>query len=178
MSLPHLYYPTSPDAIHSSASLATGAVPKGLSASSAGLLFLLTSKDLQVISSTTKLTSLALSYDPSCVAVNTSGTVVAVGGQDSQVRLYALEKDVLTLSGTLELRNPITSLAFSPDSTVRPTLNLSSPQLTNPQNPEIGSRRLNWQSPPLPPHVSRTHLLSIRTSIRTRECPEVERRGK
>lgn len=105
-----------------SSSLSTGAVPKGLSSTSQGLLALATANDVQIIENGAKVATLPVTYTPTCVAITLAGAVVAVGAEDLKVHLYDSKDKNVALLGSLELRNPATAMAFSPDDSVRPPL--------------------------------------------------------
>ncbi|XP_022815529.1 actin-interacting protein 1 [Spodoptera litura] len=75
-----------------------------------------TVKELAVVIGTSKQSSLPLSYEPTCVSIDTKSRHVAVGGADNKVHMYTLDVRTLTPGVTLDHLGPVTDVAFSPDS--------------------------------------------------------------
>lgn len=98
-----------------SASISTGSLPKALT-SSTEHLFLVTAKDIQSTSLSTKkiISTLPISYSATSIAVTKNGSIVAVGSEDLKVYLYEHSDNGFKLLGFCELRNQVTALAFNP----------------------------------------------------------------
>ncbi|KAF9794870.1 hypothetical protein SFRURICE_005105 [Spodoptera frugiperda] len=75
-----------------------------------------TVKELAVVIGTSKQSSLPLSYEPTCVSIDTKSRHVAVGGADNKVHMYTLDVRTLTPGVTLDHLGPVTDVSFSPDS--------------------------------------------------------------
>lgn len=100
---------------YSSSSTSTGAQPKGL-ATNGSTTYLATAKEVQVLSSGSKTSTLALpsaSSSPLCIAASADGALVAVGTEDLKTLVYDAKN--LKLLGTIELRAAPSALAFSHD---------------------------------------------------------------
>lgn len=88
-------------------------MPKGLAADPNGTAYVLTPKSVQIISSSQSSSSIDLNFEPSsAIAYSTAQALLAVGGEDSKVRLYQNAQLLKTLDNS---RSAISALAFSPD---------------------------------------------------------------
>ncbi|KAJ6558029.1 WD40 repeat-like protein [Mycena capillaripes] len=98
----------------SAASIATAAQPKALAAASDGTVFVVEASGIEAIRNNQQVAHLATKYAPS--AVGTSGTLVAVGGEDQKVRLHEWSgtalKEVALLEGN---KGVVSAIEFSPD---------------------------------------------------------------
>ncbi|GAA5956594.1 hypothetical protein JCM21900_003614 [Sporobolomyces salmonicolor] len=101
------------------ASLPTGAQPQALSSSSrAGLVFLATTSELQVLHNGSKASAVPLASPALSLSSNPSGTAVAVGTDDSKVLVFSISSPSSSppqLRQTIELRAPATALAYAPN---------------------------------------------------------------
>ncbi|GJJ14817.1 hypothetical protein Clacol_009085 [Clathrus columnatus] len=93
--------------------------PKSMSASSDGHTFVVEVSSIEVIRGSQKVTSLSLKYQGSSIDIARDGSnIVAVGGEDSKIRLYKWNSNgTLTESGELPeaQKGVITAVAFSPN---------------------------------------------------------------
>ncbi|KAJ1368086.1 hypothetical protein KIN20_029148 [Parelaphostrongylus tenuis] len=88
--------------------------PVGLASSNNGdLTVVACCKNIFVFQDKKLSTDLPVSFSPTCVAF--SGSLVAVGGQDSKVHIYSLNGTTLAEKKLLSHSSPITSVAFSPN---------------------------------------------------------------
>jgi len=80
------------------------------------LAIAVTSQAIIVVKKGSKVSELAVTFGPSCVAVSADSTEVAVGGDDRNVHIFTLQGTTLKESTTLSKhRSALTSLAYSPD---------------------------------------------------------------
>lgn len=89
-------------------------MPKGVASDDNGTAYVVTPKTVQVVSShAASNSSINLDFEPtSAIAYSTAKALLAVGGQDSKVRIYQNSKLLQTLDNN---RSAISALAFSPD---------------------------------------------------------------
>lgn len=74
-------------------------------------------KEISVLQGGRKVTSLPVSYEPSCVSINSTHPDVAVGGTlDNKIHIYTLLGSNLSPKAELEHLGPITDCSYSPDS--------------------------------------------------------------
>ncbi|KAI0631116.1 WD40 repeat-like protein [Trametes polyzona] len=96
------------------ASFWTAAQPRAVAVGGDETVFVLETEKVEAVRSNQKVFDLPLKYSASAIAA--SGNVVAVGGDDQKVRLYAWDGQALTESATLEgNKGTVSALAFSPD---------------------------------------------------------------
>ncbi|KAI1787572.1 WD40 repeat-like protein [Ganoderma leucocontextum] len=97
------------------ASFSTAAQPKaGVAVGGDSTVFVAEVSSVEAVRSNQKVFELAPKYTPS--AITASGSLVAVGGEDQKVRLYAWDGKTLAESATLEgNKGVVSALAFSPD---------------------------------------------------------------
>ncbi|CAG8586963.1 14992_t:CDS:2, partial [Acaulospora colombiana] len=94
----------------------TGSLPKGLTISKDGKTFIATLNDVHIIKDGKIVYSIPLPSPSGAIAINPSGTEIAVGSEDAKVRIYRVnnaeleEKERLT-----DNRGAITAIAYSPD---------------------------------------------------------------
>jgi WD40 repeat protein len=80
------------------------------------LAVVVTKKSVNVVVGGKVVSTVACPWEPTCVAVNPAENMVAVGGADKAVHMYALAGNSLTERGKLERhRGPITAVSFAPD---------------------------------------------------------------
>ncbi|KAK4700051.1 WD repeat-containing protein 1 (actin-interacting protein 1), partial [Phenoliferia sp. Uapishka_3] len=101
---------------YSGTSLSTSSIPKGLASGPSSQLYLATAKDLQLILSGKKTSSLDVSYTPTSIAASKDGEYVAVGAEESKCFLYNVKGGKFDFVAEIVLRVAITSVVFSPDS--------------------------------------------------------------
>ncbi|XP_053615774.1 actin-interacting protein 1 [Plodia interpunctella] len=75
-----------------------------------------TVKELAVVIGNSKQSSLPLSYEPTCVAIDPKSRHVAVGGADNKVHIYTLDVRTLSASAELPQLGAIADARFSADS--------------------------------------------------------------
>lgn len=102
-----LSYPCRPS------SSASASLPKAISADANGTAYVVTNKMIQMIEAGKASNSIPLDFEPTAAtSYSTTKALLAVGGEDSKVRLYQGSELIKTLENN---RNPISALAFSPD---------------------------------------------------------------
>lgn len=72
-------------------------------------------KELVVVKDNKKVSSLPISYEASCVSINSETHEVAVGGDDNKIHIYSLNEAQLELKSELEHLGFITDCAYSPN---------------------------------------------------------------
>lgn len=90
-------------------------MPKGIAAGEDGLVIVANIKEITILQDCQKRSSLPVDFEPSCVAINTKDTDVAVGGaQDNKVHVFL--RNAFNLSPKLELDHlgAITDVKYSP----------------------------------------------------------------
>ncbi|KAK7044799.1 WD40 repeat-like protein [Favolaschia claudopus] len=98
----------------STASISTTAQPKAIATAADGTVFVVEVNGIEAIRNNQKVAHLATKYAPS--AVGTSGTLVAVGGEDQKVRLLEWSGTSLKEIALLEdNKGVVSALEFSPD---------------------------------------------------------------
>lgn len=97
--------------------LKLGAQPRGMDIMrKSGTNITATVKEVHVIQSNRKVSSVQANYEPSAVSVAEGISHVAVGGNaDNKVHIYQLSNGQLSELKSLEQLGPITDLAYSPD---------------------------------------------------------------
>ncbi|XP_013173534.1 PREDICTED: actin-interacting protein 1 [Papilio xuthus] len=80
------------------------------------LTVVVTVKELIVLMGNTKQSTLPVSYEPTCVAIDPKLKHIAVGGGNSRVHIYSLDKRSLLPRSELTHLGTVTSLAYSPNS--------------------------------------------------------------
>lgn len=95
-----------------SSAAATG-LPKSIAADANGKSYIVTEKSVEVVSSGAKSSSIPLDFTPSSgAAYSTTKALLAVGGEDGKVRIYANGSLTKTLESN---RSAVSALSFSPD---------------------------------------------------------------
>ena len=96
----------------------TSSLPKSLAVDTAGLSYVVTASSLDLYKDLQKASSLPLKYPATCLAATAKGDLVAVGSEDTKVRIYTIAQQTAKESKTLDLnRAAITATAFSRDGT-------------------------------------------------------------
>ncbi|CAG8520722.1 11111_t:CDS:10 [Paraglomus occultum] len=96
--------------------LPTKHMPKGLGVGSSGVSVIGTVESLLLIKDKKEVFNTSVQSPPGAVAIKADETEVAVGGEDSKIRLYSLKDDRLTETKQLDAnRGAITALSYSPD---------------------------------------------------------------
>ncbi|KAJ3290770.1 Structural maintenance of chromosomes protein 2 [Borealophlyctis nickersoniae] len=98
--------------------ISTAAIPKGVAGKNGTVVSVAINNEAYVIHDGNK-TTVSLPYTPSSVAINPSGTEVAIGGEDNKVHLYTLTGGKLEERTVFDgNRGPVTSLSYSPNGTM------------------------------------------------------------
>lgn len=90
-----------------------------MSPANPSLVVVVTSSFIKVFNRSVVVHEEAVSYTPTCVAINSEGNTIAVGGQDKRVHFYAMSATgSLEAAGeTDEVGAALSVLEFSPDGT-------------------------------------------------------------
>ena len=112
--LPQRTYPLL-SAIISPAEFSTASQPRSLATTSDSAIIIAENSSIEVIKSNQRVFDITSpKFTPSSVAA--SGSTVAIGGEDTKVRLYQWDGKTLKQDGVLENNKGVVSaLAFSPD---------------------------------------------------------------
>jgi len=89
--------------------------PQGIAAAPGNIAVVACTTGLVVIKDRAVVGTVKTQYEPSCVDVNADGSKVAVGGQDSKVRIYNLSNTDLKESELFPCNGNVTDVKFSPD---------------------------------------------------------------
>lgn len=106
-----------PSLAYTDAALPLGAQPRAMDhLVEENITVVATIKELAVISDGRKQSTLPLSSEPSCVAIEPTSRHVAVGGADNLVHIYSLSGTTLVPTPTtLTHLGPVTDVRYSPD---------------------------------------------------------------
>jgi len=101
---------------YTSADIKLGSQPHGMDAKD-DTIITASIKEISVLQGGRKVSSLPVSYEPSCVSINSEHPDVAVGGAlDNKVHIYTFEDSSLSPKTELEHLGPLTDCSYSPDS--------------------------------------------------------------
>ncbi|CAB5378304.1 unnamed protein product [Rhizophagus irregularis] len=92
----------------------TNGLPRGF-AMKDDKIFLATTKCIEIIKNDKAIFTLEVSNAPTVIGINSDGSSVAVGSEDSKVTLYKVNGDKLEEEKVITGRSSISAIAYSPD---------------------------------------------------------------
>jgi len=96
-------------------SLRLDSQPQGIVAAPGDVAIVACIGHLVLIKDRAIINCVAVSYGPTCIDVNPDGSKVAVGGEDSKVRIYQLSNCDLKETDSFPCNGNVTDVKFSPD---------------------------------------------------------------